>query len=182
MAKRNRNGKNRNDPRRKVHEVIVRGAKSDRDENERRMNANCGKPAPTACFGALSVSESANKWRIASCGESPIYFLLKKIARATSDLRSGEKRNYEISQSLDAAFYQVQRFRNYHEFSATALRFESGEDALNAYLKERAFGWGWLKRKLFVPVLRRFAGWLYEDVMKTCPMKDAPSSGGFCAP
>lgn len=182
MAKKNRNGKNRNDPRRKVHEVIVKSAKSDRDENERRMNANCGKPAPMACFGALSVSESANKGLIASCGESPIYFLLKKIARATSGLRSGEKRNYEISQSLDAAFYQVQRFRNYHEFSATALRFESGEDALNAFLKERVSAWGWLKRRLFVPVLRKFAGWLYEDVMRTTPIENAPSNGGFFAP
>ena len=182
MAKRNRNGKVKSDFRRQVHEVIVKSAKSDRAENERRMNANCGKPAPMACYGALSVSESANKGRIAPCGRSPIYFLMEHIARAISELRSGEKRDYEISQSLDAAFYQVQRFRNFHEFSATALRFASGEDALNAYLKEQVSAWGWLKRRLFVPVLRKFAGWLYEDVMKTCPMKDAPSSGGFCAP
>lgn len=182
MAKKHRYVKRLQDARRRVHEVIVRGAKGDKAENERRMNANCGKPEPMDGFGALSVSESANKGRIASCGESPIYFLLKKIARATSDLRSGEKRNYEISQSLDAAFYQVQRFRNYHEFSATALRFESGEDALNAYLKERVSAWGWLKRKLFVPVLRKFAGWLYEDVMRTTPIDDAPSNGGFFAP
>lgn len=177
MKKRNRRGK-----RKEVREIVVR----------KRMDAECGKPVPEATAAAMRMmngGQSKPPEYLHTGGKSPILFLLEKLAWATHNLMEVDinGRNASptvVAQTLDSAFYQVQRFRNYHEFSATALRFENGEQAIDAYMNEHApeSDWGRFKRWLFLPVLKRFAAWLYDDVVKTTRIAHPPSSGGWFAP